>query len=341
MTNRPIPVQNIYYMLCYAWNRSIKRDNIDISQIKGNNLYDLLAHVLCKSLSAIIKKGIYKEYTLVHEETYSLKGKIDFDSSLKRNSFRNGRAFCEFDEFSDDIIHNQIIKATLYNLLKSTSVDSKIKEEIMKIYHYFGHITSIKLSKTDFDNAKIHRNNRHYKLSLEICRLIYKDMIVDESKGEISFNFKEQEKISYIFEDFVRNFYKIHLTANYVGREPIKWNLIGDEKDLLPKMETDITIKRNNEVIIMDTKYYKNTLARNMGKDKYHSTNMYQMFSYLKNAEVKGEEYRTSTGILLYPQVDLELNNSYKMEGHYLKICTVNLHDDWENIHNRLLEIIS
>ena len=78
-----------------------------------------------------------------------------------------------------------------------------------------------------------------------------------------------------------------------------------------------------------------------MGQDKYHSTNMYQMFSYLKNAETKGEVYKNSTGILLYPQVDKSLDNIYKLEDHKLKICTVNLNDDWQNIHNRLLEIVN
>lgn len=328
-------------MLCYAWNRAEEVKNLNISGVKGENLYDLLALALCDSVSKLIKKGIYKQYNLIKEETYSLKGKIDFGESLKKNSFNNGRAFCEFDEFSDDIIHNQIIKATLYNILKSKTVDKSIKDRVMKIYHYFEHISSIKLNKTDFDKAKIHRNNRHYKFSLDICKLMYNDMIVDEMSGNILFNYKEEEKLSYLFEDFVRNFYKIHLTDAHVCRENIKWDVAGDEMDFLPIMQTDITIKMDNQVIIMDTKYYKNTLASNMGQDKYHSTNMYQMFSYLKNAEIKGDLYKTSTGVLLYPRVDKELNNVYKMQEHFLKICTVDLNDDWKNIHKRLLEIVS
>ena len=341
LKTRNIPIQNIYYMLCYAWNRAIEKDITDISGVKCENLYDLLGLVLYNSTSKLIKKGIYKQYNLINEETYSLKGKIDFGNSLKRNSFRNGRAYCEFDEFSDDIIHNQIIKATIYNLLKSKTVDKDIKNRLMKIYHYFEHIDSISLNKNYFDKAKIHRNNRHYKLSLEICKLIYNDMIIDEVDGRISFNFREEERMAYLFEEFVRNFYKIHLVNSKVCREDIRWNVEGIAMDLLPKMQTDITIKTDNEIIIMDTKYYKNTLAKNMGQDKYHSTNMYQMFSYLKNAESKGKEYKNSTGILLYPQVDKELDNVYKFESHQLKICTVNLNDDWEKIHNRLLEIVN
>ena len=124
-------------------------------------------------------------------------------------------------------------------------------------------------------------------------------------------------------------------------RQDIKWDIEGEKDRYLPKMQTDINLDFGNILAIMDTKYYKKTLASNMGQDKYHSTNMYQMFSYLKNAEAKGDLYKTSTGILLYPRVDKELNNVYKMQEHFLKICTVNLNDDWKNIHNRLLEIVS
>lgn len=62
---------------------------------------------------------------------------------------------------------------------------------------------------------------------------------------------------------------------------------------------------------------------------------MYQMFSYQKNVEAKGEAYKNSTGILLYPQVDKALDNIYKLEDHKLKICTVNLNDDQQNDYQR------
>ena len=39
--------------------------------------------------------------------------------------------------------------------------------------------------------------------------------------------------------------------------------------------------------------------------------------------------------------MDKALDNIYKLEDHELKICTVNLNDDWQNIHKRLLEIVN
>lgn len=341
LQTKDIPIQNIYYMLMYSWDRAKEIESIDINNIEGNNLYDLLSLVLTKSISKIIKKGTYKEYKSCYEETSSLRGKINFDDSLKRNSFRNGKAFCEFDEFSDDVIHNQILKYTMYNILKSKEISKVIKDDIMKVYHYFNGVSLVRVNKVDFNNLKLHKNNLHYKLSLDICNLIYNNMMPDESDGRITFKqfYREDREMAYIFENFVRNFYNRHLENCRVVRENISWDAQGDNLGFLPIMQTDITIKEKSRVTIMDTKYYRNSLSRNMEREKFHSNNLYQIFSYLKNAESKGEIYNSSRGILLYPQVDRYLDEDYDVQGHKIKVCTLNLNEEWESIHNRLLEI--
>lgn len=328
-------------MLMYVWDRAKDIEIINIDEIKGNNFYDLLALVLAKSTSKLIKKGIYKEYKPCYEETASLKGKINFADSLKRNSFKNGKAFCHFDEFSNDVIHNQILKYIMYNILKSNDISKNIKNDIVKVYNYFNGVSLIRINAVDFSNARIHKNNLHYKLSLDICKLIYNNMMPDESNGSITFKefYKEDKEMAYIFENFVRNFYKRHLNNCNVSSEHIKWDVSGDNQEFLPIMKTDTTIKDDNNVTIIDTKYYSNSLAVNWDKEKFHSNNLYQIFSYLKNAEAKGEIYKNSTGVLLYPQVDKAFDKSYDIQNHIIRMCTLNLDDDWEYIEKNLLNI--
>ncbi|MBC5995276.1 5-methylcytosine-specific restriction endonuclease system specificity protein McrC [Romboutsia ilealis] len=341
MKIKDIPIQNIYYMLLYTWDSVQYIGTEKINKVEGNNLYELLASVLIKDISKLVKKGIYKEYKFNYEETPSLKGKINFDDSLKRSSFIKGRACCYFDEFTEDIIYNKILKATLYNILKSTNISNIIKYDAMKVYKYFSNVTTSKLTKKDFYFIDTHKNNVHYKLSLDICRLIYENMMIDESSGKVTFKdfCKDEKKMVYVFERFVRNFYKTHLKGCSVTRENIRWDAAGDEIDLLPIMQTDITIKNKNTIVIMDTKFYRNTLATNMNREKIYSSNLYQIFSYLKNAEAKGGAYLNSIGILLYPQVDRILDNIYDIQGHKIKVCSINLNTDWKEIHKRLIDI--
>ena len=124
-------------MLCYSWDRLEEKDIVNVSQCGSKNIYDLLSRILVTLLNKLIKKGFYREYKLTYEETQTLKGKINFDDSLKRNSFRNGRAYCSFDEFDRNITHNQIIKATVYNLLRYSDLSKENRENLRIIYKYF------------------------------------------------------------------------------------------------------------------------------------------------------------------------------------------------------------
>jgi len=52
-------------------------------------------------------------------------------------------------------------------------------------------------------------------------------------------------------------------------------------------------------------------------------------------------EGRIVEGMLLYPTVGTSLDLKYRLQGHSIRIATVDLNSDWKSIHNRLLELIA
>ena len=75
---------------------------------------------------------------------------------------------------------------------------------------------------------------------------------------------------AYLFEDFVRNFYNQEQGEFKVKREDIKWDAIAlgnSNLSLLPKMQTDIILISSNRKIVMDTKFYKQTLSFNFSEN--------------------------------------------------------------------------
>jgi 5-methylcytosine-specific restriction enzyme subunit McrC len=105
-------------------------------------------------------------------------------------------------------------------------------------------------------------------------------------------------------------------------------------------METDISIRDKNRTIIIDTKYYTKTLQNYYDKESIHSANLYQLFAYLKNLEVKGGQDAQAEGMLLYPTVKQDLDLTYDMQGHKMHINTVDLSQEWTEIRDKLLSII-
>ena len=45
-----IPIENIYYLLCYAWNKLEEKDRVNISVGDNTELQDLFAKVLINAV---------------------------------------------------------------------------------------------------------------------------------------------------------------------------------------------------------------------------------------------------------------------------------------------------
>ena len=69
-----------------------------------------------------------------------------------------------------------------------------------------------------------------------------------------------------------------------------------------------------------------------------NASHVYQILAYLKNYE---PEVAVAAGILLYPTIDQDFTFTYRLLGHLVRVCSVNLMQPWLLIHHRLLEVIS
>jgi 5-methylcytosine-specific restriction enzyme subunit McrC len=93
--------------------------------------------------------------------------------------------------------------------------------------------------------------------------------------------------------------------------------------------------------LIIDAKFYKETFQTYYESESIHSSNLYQIFSYLKNLESRGGADAKADGMLLYPVVDRSVRLQYELPGHNIKICTLNLSAEWKEIHSELLDLVS
>lgn len=341
-----IPIENIYYLLCYAWNKLDEKDIVKVDASDSTSILNLFSRVLISGLTHLFKRGIDREYVNKKFDIKGIKGRVNFNESIKRNLFSYCMANCEYDELDNNVLHNKIIKATIYNLIRTEKIENEYIEELLIFYNRFKDIDNINVSDNDFSRVRLHRNNYFYDFLLKICYLIKDNLLVSEKKGESKFkNFLQDErKMGLLFEEFLRNFFKLEQKKYKVFRENIFWNIqTFDSKayDYLPIMQTDISLESEKKKIIIDAKYYKETLKMHYDKEKINSANLYQLSSYLENIEIKGGININCEGILVYPTIDKSLDLKYKKGEHLLKIKTIDLNQPWKDIHNDLIDIIN
>ena len=111
----------------------------------------------------------------------------------------------------------------------------------------------------------------------------------------------------------------------------------------IPVMEADVILESPKRRIILDTKFYRDALARGRGSGtgKLHSNNLYQLLAYLRNRQATRPDGARHEGVLLYPQVGGEpLRAEVWLEGFRIQARTVDLDQDCRMIHEEMLEAI-
>lgn len=341
-----IPIENIYYLLCYAWNKLDEKDRIKVDAAGLTSQVDLFAKVLVNAVKVLLKRGIDKNYIDHTEEYLGVKGKIDPGTTVKRSLLLKQKTVCTFDEFSSDILINRIVAGTLFRLLNTKHLDGSLRKELRGVLRFFSGVCIGDVTTSMFKAVRLHRNNRFYEFILHVCRIILECTLPSEQPGVYTFSdvTRDENRMNQLFEAFIRNLYRIEqLVFTSVKKEIIYWqfeSLDWEGMKFLPRMETDITLENEERKIIIDAKYYTKTMGIHYEKERIHSGNMYQLFSYLIHQETQDPKTRSAEGILLYPTIDKEYDLTYRYYDHILSIKTVNLDTDWRGIHQRLLEII-
>lgn len=358
---RQIPIQNMYYILCYAWGMGEMRGKVNVGVERCDSIANLLVHVLLNATDDLLKRGLSQGYTVYGTEMDGIKGKINIGETLKLGRYRQGRMYCNYDELSSDILANQIIYSTLREALKIQGLSEQNESRLLTTIRRMPQMKRIQLSDSVFKSVRLHRNNTYYQFAINICRLLHQSMLPNESlasKWDFIDLMDDERAMNRIFEKFLMNFYKQECREDYpdVGRSHIRFQLTpfgmtfakstDEAYRLLPVMETDVTLynPRTKKKIILDAKYYKETLVSRYGEGgKIRREHLSQILTYVMNQENDATPHTKATkGILVYPTIDTELDVSYvyKDTNHVIRVSTVNLNQDWQMIEQRLKEII-
>ena len=329
-----IPIENIYYMILYAWNKVNNKDLITNKGMENiDSINNLIVELFLIEVARICKKGLYGEYVDNDHATEYIKGKINIKESIYLIEPKMG---CRYDEFSRNNKTNKILKAILNKLYFMQEINNKSKKKIRSLLLEFHEIENMILEEKDFKTINYNRLNRDYKFPIDLGYLIYMNSIPTEEEGInkfIEIN-RDEETMSSIFEEFLRNFYKRH-TDYQIRSRNYTWDVkpLGNSNmNLIPLMKTDIEIERPKEKIIRDAKYYKDAFTCGYGIKKFISSHMFQITAYLRK-NINNNESRSLRGILIYPSNGYNFSERFiSKEGYTIEFKTINLNNKWYEI---------
>ena len=277
-----IPIQNVYYMLSYAFQVLNEQGYKNIATEKFNNTAELMAAILAKGIAIQIKRGLGKVYIPQTEAMSSLRGKLDITESIKTQTMLKKQMICSYDEFSVNGMMNRIIKSTVELLLKS-DISKQRKKELRKLMVYLGDVETVDLYSVNW-NMRFDRNNQTYRLLISICYLVVKGLLQTNSDGTTKLmDFLDEQRMCRLYEKFILEYYRKEHPEIIANASQILWQLDDGIGSMLPVMQTDIMLSYQEKILIIDAKYYGNTTQTRFGTHTLHSGNLYQIFTYVKN----------------------------------------------------------
>lgn len=342
--DKGIFIKNIYYMLSYAFQILKQEDYKKVAGEKFDKIHDLFAAILEKGVSRQVKQGLYREYVPMQENLSVMRGKLNMGETVHLKVQRKQKLACEFDEFSEDNLYNQILKVTIHRLICADDVAPERKQALKKLIVFFNNVSLIQPDHIAWNRLIYQRNNRNYELLLNICYLVLNGMLQTTEDGGYKLLSFSDENMERLYERFILEYYRQHHTyLSEAQAAQVKWNLIGEQDELmirfLPVMQTDIFLRLNEKVLILDAKYYGKTLISHYGKDKLHSNNIYQIFTYVKNQDKQNSG--NVAGMLVYAKTEEEITPDcvFNMGGNLIGARTLDLNKEFKQIAAQLDKI--
>ena len=281
-----IKIQNVYYMLAYAFQTLHEDGYKDVATEQFRNVAELCAAILIKGVSLQIKRGLGREYISETDTLSGIRGKINITDSIKSQSMLRKQMVCTYDEFSVNTYMNRIIKTTMAKLLHA-DIDKARKKELKKLLEFFADVDELEIHSINW-KQQYDRNNQTYRMLVSICYLVLKGLLQTTSNGRTKLmDFIDEQCMCHLYEKFILEYYNTEFPAIKAEASQIRWMLDDDYGAMLPIMKSDITLSYGNQVLIIDAKYYAHTTQVQFDKHSLYSGNLYQIFTYVKNKETE------------------------------------------------------
>lgn len=226
-------------------------------------------------------------------------------------------------------------------LLAIPTLDKRLQHNLLQHLRRFHEVSDVELSAQLLRSAQLHRNVSRYTFLMDVCALIERSLIPDDTTGKREFRpfIASEQEMGRVFELFVRRFMAREQSWFTVSAPHIDWDVDAAASSSLvwlPTMRTDTLLAGPQRRIVIETKYYATAWQQRIfGTRKLRSAHLYQLLAYVEHlARMPGPE---PMGLLVYAGTELAEPLHYRINGRTIMIRSLNLNQPWQQIHRDLV----
>lgn len=194
-------IPSLAFMLGYSYGR-IAWSEEEFSFEDDASLTELIVPGFISALAKALGPGVLQGYKVVEDSSSTVRGRIRFDDQLRYRYGFAPPAEIRYDEFTEDIAENQLLKAALRQLL-ALRISHEPHRRALRVYSSaLRNVALVEYDRRRLPEVPINRLNGRYAHALQIAKLILRSTAIEVEAGSLTSSAFTVD-MNEVFEDFV------------------------------------------------------------------------------------------------------------------------------------------
>ena len=319
-----IGIPQLISLSCYAIGR-VRLQKTDFEFPERTALPDALALALASAARHAFLRGLLHGYRTEEEALYTVRGRIRFDDQIRRRFGIPLPVEVRYDEFTDDILANRLVKAAVVRLGGMRLHSHKARRDLSWVAAMLDNVAHVEFPSREIPEVKFDRLNEHYRGVATLARLVLRRGAFEAGRGQVRASGFLMD-MNQVFQEFVtvalrealgvseRLFGEGHIPSlDETGRVHLKPDLVWREDSSI--------------VFVGDAKY------KNIAGGGIPNADLYQLLAYTTALNLPG-------GLLVYAEGEAEAATyTVRNARKRLEVAALNLSGTLEDVLERVREL--
>ena len=311
-----IGIPKLLSMASYAMDAFQHRDLELFNFRKDESLPDILALALSAAARRAFAGGLLYGYRAEEDALYTVRGRIRFDEQLRRRFGVPLPVEVGWDEFTDDILPNRLVKAATLRLRGMRLRSNDARRKLARVAGTLGNVSSVEYPASDVPSVTFDRLNERYRNVVGLARVILRHSAFESGRGGVRASGFSMD-MNKVFEEFVTAALRESLGVS--ERVLRAQRHISLDLDGRVHMYPDLSLWQGSRcVFVGDAKY------------KAHTPNedLYQLLAYATALDLPG-------GLLIYAKGESDpITHEVAHSGKRLQVAALDLDGEFPDVLN-------
>jgi 5-methylcytosine-specific restriction enzyme subunit McrC len=179
-----IPIYRVLFLVSYALDPRKWTETFEYA--REQSLLEAVIPGFVAQVRRAFRRGVLQGYRTEEAALPTVRGRLRFDEQIREHFGLFPPAEVRYDEFTEDIEVNRLIKAAIRRLSHLPIRSAEVRRSLRAFDVLLANVTNVEYDRRQLPAIHYDRLNAHYRPAVELARLILRSTSFELSHGRVS-----------------------------------------------------------------------------------------------------------------------------------------------------------